>query len=519
MNRFVTVEREPYPVTPMSSRSLLASALVVLASVAGCSRTEHRAQHVVLITVDTLRSDRLGCYGGKNPCSPAIDQLAKEGTLFTAAYVPRAVTLSSMTTFFTSKYPSEHGVINNMQRVGPEEVLLAERLKNAGFHNRAWSASAVLKPASSGIDQGFDSQMFTEELNEVAMAQAAAKYLREKFARDNRREFLWVHFMNPHRPYDPPPPYDRKFDASYAGDIDGATTTLDRLYIEKPELAPADLQHVLALYDGQVAFIDKCIGDLLKALDDSGKAADTLVVFAADHGEELFTHNMYPYHSNTPYRSGTRIPLIFRQKDKVRAGVVSNELVESVDLVPTLCGWLGVDPTATKGPDATVRGLDIGETLANGDAVKRSFAHSQVDEDIFVVRNQEWSLISNPDEICPDGPPEQGEYRVPKLGLYHLPDDPDELTNVADAHPDVVEKLSRALDAWHAGLKAHRAEKNPNMQWAREMEQQGYLSGAKSGVTARPNRSGQISPPASSPARHRKNQPKSQERQADDEGG
>ncbi len=512
--------REPYPVTAMRSLPRLLLAALLAATLASCSKNAPDAEHLIFITVDTLRVDRLGCYGGKNPCSPAIDRLAAEGTKFDAAYVPRAVTLSSMATFFTSKYPTETAVINNMQKVRPDELLLAERLKDAKFGNRCWNASAVLKPASSGIDQGFDPQFYAYEANERSMSQSVVKYVKDKFGRQKKREFLWVHFMNPHRPYDPPPPYDRKFDTGYRGDIDGSTPTLDRIYIEKPQLPPGEIDHILALYDGQVAFVDQCIADIMKALDASGQSDSTLVVFAADHGEELFTHNLYPYHANSAYRSGTRIPLIFRQPGKVRAGAVITDLAESVDFVPTVLAWLNVDPNATKDVDSIPRGLDLGATLKDGAPIKRTFAFAQIDEDVFAVRTTEWSLISNPDEICPDGPPSEGEYLLPKLGLYRIPDDPDEQNNLLEQHHDVADNLLRAIDGWRAGLKRGRAEKNPNMQWAREMVQQGYLSGTgDSGTKTSSSGSGTIAPPASSPAKKRKNRPTSEERQADEGGG
>ncbi len=466
----------------VAALSIAALALAAIGVLRCSGGSKGRAKHLLFITVDTLRADRLGCYGGPNACSPVIDKLAKDGTLFVDAYVPRAETFPSMTTFFTSKYPSEHGITDNKMSLGPAEVLLAERLKDAGFHNRAWNASGVLAPRDGGINQGYEPGAYSLIVDEREMTEKATRFLRERFGKDGQREFVWLHYMNPHKPYDPPPPFGRTFDPDYRGLLDGSTKTLDRLYVEKPELADDEKKHLLALYDGQVAFVDGLIGQVLQALEDSGAADDTLVVFAADHGEELFSHNMYPYHSICPYRCGTRIPLIFKQKHVVRAGVRDEKaLVESLDFVPTVLAWLGVDPDATRGKDSTPRGLDLSATLTDGAPVKRSFAFAQVDEDVFVARNHEWSLVSNPHEVMPKSPPDEGKYPIPKLALYHVAVDPDEQVNVLAQNDPESAGLMRALQGWLTSLRRISGEQTKDPAFLEELRQQGYVGGAPAG--------------------------------------
>ncbi len=466
---------------PRPARCTRFAVLALLAGAAGfagsCSRNDAtRAKHILFITVDTLRADRLGCYGGPNACSPVIDRLAKDGTLFVDAYSARSETFPSMTTFFTSKYPSEHGVIDNKNDLGGDEVLLAERLAEAGFHRRAFNASGVLAPRPGGIDQGYEQGAYTAVLDERELTERAKRYLRERFGQDGRREFLWLHYMNPHKPYDPPPPFARMFDLDYGGALDGSTETLDRLYIDKPELSKDDLGHLLALYDGQVAFVDTLIGEVLDALDHSGKAPDTLVVFSSDHGEDLFSHNMYPYHSISPYRSSTRIPLIFKQTGVVPAGVRDEKnLVESVDFVPTVLAWLGVAVDDVRGKDSTPRGLDLGPTILEKAPLKRSFAYAQVDEDVFAVRNLEWSLVSNPREVMPKSPPDAGKYPIPKLALYHVSVDPDEQVNVLEQQDDVAKNLSRSLKGWLTHLRRVGTTKSTDPAFLEQLRQNGYI--------------------------------------------
>lgn len=448
----------------------------------------------MFITVDTLRADRLGCYGGPNPTSPAIDRLAAEGTLFVDAYAQRGMTLASMTTFFTSKYPSEHGVLNNTKQISADEWMVAERLAAAGFHARAFNSSGVLDPGRGNqIDQGYKAGTYSMVLDERQMTRQVVEYLQRKFGKDGRREYVWVHFMNPHKPYDPPPPYDKRFDPDYTGTFDGESDTLDRTFVEKTRLEPRDRRHVEALYDGQVALVDDCVAEILAALEAGGLAKDTLVVFSADHGEDLYSHHCYWYHGSSVYRSTLRIPLVFRQPGAVLPGQRLDGIVESVDFAPTVLSWLGLDAGPGPGKDARLRGIDLSPALLEGGSLKKDFAFGQYDEDIFTVRNKEWMLVDNPTRFHPKQPPLEGDYPVEPLELYHVAEDPDEQVNVAERNPEVVARLRRVLQVWRGSLRDGSAAENEDPNMLRELMAQGYLGGA-------PDAREPAAPPASQPA-------------------
>ncbi|MBI4881290.1 MAG: sulfatase [Planctomycetes bacterium] len=467
---------------------LRAAALLVLplAAMNGCGgEPAPKAQHLLFITVDTLRTDRLGCYGAAQSPSPNIDRLAREGTLFQDAYAQRAVTLPSMTSFFTSKYPYEHGVLNNLKRVPDAEWLLAERLQAAGFHTRAYSASGVLMPERNNVEQGYKPNAYSFFPDEEVMTGKAEKFIRERFG-ERGRQFLWVHYMNPHKPYDPPAPYDRLFDPEYQGAFDGSGETLDRIYVERIDLAAADRRHIEAVYDGTIAFVDRLIGRLLAALEETGQAADTLVVFAADHGEDLYSHNYYYYHANSTYRSSTSIPLIFRQPGAVAAGQAVTGMVETVDFMPTVLCWLAADPGTAPGGDTALRGNDLSQVLAGQGAVRKDFAYALVDQDvdegrselIFSVRNRDWMYVWNESGVHPDNPPEAGEYPIAKQELYHLPSDPDEQKNIVEQHPEVAEKLYRAINAWRERMTQRLLADEASATHRAELERLGYLGGS-----------------------------------------
>jgi arylsulfatase A-like enzyme len=448
-----------------------------LAASPGCARQEApRARHLLLVTVDTLRADRLGCYGGPNRPSPAIDALAAEGVRFERAFVSRAMTLPSMTSFFTSRYLDEHGVLDNRMIVGEGEVLLAEHLAAAGFRTRAWNASRILAPQRSHIEQGFAPESYQHVADETRLTELAGAFLRSEFGREGRREFVWVHYMRPHKPYKPPPPFDRRFvDPAYRGRHDGSSANLDRIYLEREPLAPEDRRHIESIYDGTIAYVDSLVKELLAALEASGQARDTLVVFAADHGEDLYSHNFYYYHANSVYRSSTQVPLLFRQPGAVRGGAAVPDLAESVDLLPTLLRWLAVAPLA--GAEGW-RGRDLSALLredAGPAPPPRELSVAQWGNQIYAIRGRHWLFVHNPGRVAPDGPPVAGRYPIAEQELYDLDADPDEQVNVIAAHPEQAQELRAALERWQGGLARGKAAVAESDERNAELEALGYI--------------------------------------------
>lgn len=465
----------------------LAAVVFLLPLVVGCTRSdEPKAKHVLFISVDTLRYDRLGCYGGPNRPSPTIDALAASGTRFEHAYVQRAITLSSFTSFFTSRYPDETGILNNNKVVPRDELLLAERLADARFHCVAFQSSGVLDPRRSGIDQGF--VKYHMELDEGRMTNRACEFVRTNFGKDGRRQFMWVHYMRPHRPYEPPSPYNTRFTKDYKGFYDGSSDTLDRIFVEKEQLAPADLDHILGIYDGTIAFVDDCIASLLKALRESGHADDTLIVFTADHGEELYERHGYFYHSSSLYRSCVQIPLVFAQPGRV-AVQVRDDLVENVDFTPTVLSWLGVEAT-----DANFRGYDLGDVLQGHGSVPRDFVTSQWEDEIYGIRNREWFYVDNPDDVMPVGPPDAGTYPIATRELFDLTNDPREQVNVVDRHLEQADRMRDALDRFRAGLVIKFVDDDLSADRLQMLKENGYI-----GDTPPPRRKGKKNKPATAP--------------------
>ena len=438
---------------------------------------DRKAKHLLLVTIDTLRADHLGTFGGRANVSPAIDRLASEGALFERCHAPMGMTLACMTAMFTSKYPDETGVRSNLHALRDDEFTLAERLKGAGFRCRGFTANGVLQPGKSGIDQGLDEHRRIED--EGWLTHLAAKILMEDFGgAAAERDFLWVHYMDPHQPYQRREPYATEFDPDYTGEIDAEEETLQRIFIDKVELTPRDLAHIEAVYDSQVRRIDQYVNALLGALDKAGRAEDTLVVLSVDHGEDLYQHNRYFYHANSLYGSVTHVPLIFRQPGAIPSGVRVGDLVELVDVLPTTVAHLGLDPT-DGGRSNRPRGIDLGDAI-NGAPVEKSFVHAQLADQAYAIRNDRWFYVSNPRGFMPRSIPAEGEYFVGKRELFDTAADPDEQRNVISEHPDVAGKMAAALDRWRASLvTAETAEQDLTDEDRAKLEEMGYLAGGK----------------------------------------
>src|SRR6266699_892851 len=247
---------------------------------------------VVLITVDTLRADRLGCYGYARRTSPHIDRLAAAGALFERAFTTLPRTTQSVASIVTGQYPKSHGARGLFSSLSPANLTLAEIFKQEGYDTGAFVSNLFLK-AGMGFEQGFDlydnPQARWDGDSAGPVSAAGLDWLKSR--PQGRPYFLWVHYLDPHWTYRPAPPYDRIFDPDFAEpftlyeDLDAGRLTKGQVIFEN-RLPRRQVEHVTALYDGEIAQVDAALGPLLDFLARPG-AAPPLVVFTADHGESL----------------------------------------------------------------------------------------------------------------------------------------------------------------------------------------------------------------------------------------
>ncbi|HUP18768.1 MAG TPA: sulfatase [Gemmatimonadota bacterium] len=263
--------------TPGTQRAAMLAALL---TATGCSS---RPYSVIVVVIDALRADHLGCYGYARPTSPTLDRLSASGYVFDNAIAQSSWTSSSIGSLFTSTYPSVHGV-QRFNSVLPGALdTLATAFRRRGYQTAGFSANFVLVSRAMGFAAGFDRFV---ELKSVARGEeeaalpgpepAHAAEVTEAAIRwlDQPRRgpiFLYLHYMDPHSGYQPPEPHRARFAApGYSGPIDGSNPQLVRIAHGEMKVDREDRQRLVDLYDGEIAFADEQIGRLLRALDVSG---------------------------------------------------------------------------------------------------------------------------------------------------------------------------------------------------------------------------------------------------------
>lgn len=298
---------------------------LLLASSCGDPGPAPRPRHLLLISVDTLRGDHLGCYGSDRPTSPHIDALAHRSALFESAWATSSWTLSSVASLLTSLEVSSHDCWRESDSLAPEHLTLAEVLADAGFRTGA-IVNHVFFDRRYRLDQGFDDydddlvhQNRRDSHLAITSPEVTEKALRWIEGRSpEERWFLWVHYFDPHAVYQRHEGISERFGRPAPWGI--ARTRLD-------------------LYDGEIAFTDLWIGRLLEGLREKGIDDETLVVFVADHGEEFGEH-WQQGHRRHLHREVVQIPLLFAGPG-IRPRRVA-EPVGIIDVMPTVLSQLGV---------------------------------------------------------------------------------------------------------------------------------------------------------------------------------
>jgi arylsulfatase A-like enzyme len=303
--------------------------------------------NLLLIGVDTLRPDHLGCYGYDRNTSPYIDELAERGVLFENVVAPSPWTLPSFATVFTSLYPSQHGANGSRSALRENIPTLASILQANGYATGAVVNAPYLK-AHHGVDRGFDTYYMTPP--EGRTADGTTRDALEWIDKHRDRPFfMFAHYFDPHIPYEPPAPYDTLFDPEYTGRIRspynprGLPRFRDRGFEQMESLSEADWNRIRSLYDGEIAFTDKAVGDLLKGLDERGLSDNTLIVFLSDHGEEFFEHHGFE-HGHSLYDELIKVPMIFSLPGVLPEKTRVARQVRLLDVEPTLLDMLGLAP-------------------------------------------------------------------------------------------------------------------------------------------------------------------------------
>jgi len=417
---------------PPRFRTRALGGLLVYAALTACGgegAEPATGPNLLLVVVDTLRADHLGTYGHGEDTSPRIDELAGQGVVFERMYSQAPWTKPSVASLFTSLYPPQHQVLEEGtdNRLASSLTTLAEVLADAGYRTGAVSQNPHIQ-ANTGFDQGFGEfhglSGYVSGVDE--MLDAGRGFLDREAGRPF---FLYMHFLDPHGPYAPPPKLRKRFlgerETKKARVVSGRVGKMLEGEELSIELEAGDLDYLEALYDAEIRWVDVAVGRLLDHLEERGLADDTVVLLTADHGEEFMDHGTLK-HGYQLYEESVHVPLIVRAPG-VEPRRVDRMVAQHVDLAPTVLDLLG-QPVPSAAQGRSLRPWLEGRETAGPETALLGTSWREIDR--FAVREGSWKLVRHAD---------QG-----RTELYDLASDPTERKNVAGDHPDVVERLSQA---------------------------------------------------------------------------
>ncbi len=429
--------------------------LLCMVLAVSCGREAPRL-NILIIAVDTLRADHLGCYGYERSTSPETDRLAARGVLCERCMSSAPWTLPSFATIFTSLHPTQHGATVVKSHMRDSFPTLAGILKENGYATGAIVNAPALKPAN-GVARGFDFYHMTplDGRDADGTTRDALEWIDGV---EDGPFFMFAHYFDPHLSYSPPYPYNRLYFPGYQGrigasfNLEGFSRVRDSMFVQLQELKDDDWRQIVALYDGEIAFTDSAVGELLRGLNDRGLLENTLIVFLSDHGEEFFEHGGFE-HGHSLYDELIHVPLIFSLPGGLPRDVRLKRQVRLLDVAPTILDILDIpvephfegtslEPLLTGRGDVSPVGKDL---LPAEAAYAEAMMHSTEQKCISVYP---WKLVTR--------------MMTEEKTLFNLEADPDEMHDLTGLEPEPLARLdnlfSGALldisDTWYIELGA-----------------------------------------------------------------
>lgn len=445
---------------------LITAAVLTLLSCGGPATP--RRPNFIVVLVDTLRADRLGVYGYERDTSPNVDAFARESLLFASSRSQASCTFPSVNSILTSRPPTLFlGQPGGALGIPEGIPAIAEILREGGYRTVALSANPVVahtpnrKNPAGGYGRGFE--VFHEDCHwrpAACLNQAARQHLRQEG--DDRPLFLYIHYIDPHDPYRPPPHHQRRFAAKGGSKLrfvrrGDPNPIAETIYKGRPDrgTTPADLRHLSDLYDEEIAYFDSEFPELLAALREADLLDDSILVFTADHGEDFLEHG-HIKHCRTVYDSSIKTPLIVRVPG-VAPRVVTAP-VQNLDIVPTLLDYAGIDAAGFSFEGRSLRPLIEGRE--DGGA-RRQLASQAA---FRSASDGRFKLIHN--------------LRDGKFWLYDVAADPQETRDVLTRERRSFHDLRETMTAWLARTEGEGAA-DESLRKAEEAEARlralGYL--------------------------------------------
>lgn len=397
-----------------------------------------KRSNIVVITLDALRADHLGCYGYAHNTSPNIDRLAREGVMFDKAISQTNWTGGSLVSLLTSTYPSTHRIESWGTVLNKRLITIAEALKNKKYVTACRVGGDWFKEFP-GVERGFDHLFVTPDANEL-FKQAAGWIQKNK----NNNFFIWLHlFDQPHAPYNPPPPFNQMFITNQPSR--NLPIGKETEYVLSINVIPSwvavnnitDINYYISQYDGEIAFADSLIGKLLDALKKEQVDKNTIIIISADHGESLGERGVYFQHGDCLYNQEIRVPLIIRGKN-IPQGEVFNHAVQLVDIMPSIADMLGIKlGVKVEGRSFFPFNANKNHVSAFSEAgITRGIDGVAVNIQARSVIDGDWKLIYEESEL-------KDSYE-----LYNLRIDPGETVNLVETEEERFQALKTELERW-----------------------------------------------------------------------
>lgn len=477
--------------SPRRSRLPLAAGVaLLLASLAGCGLGTDRP-NVVILLMDTMRPDHLGCYGYKRNTCPNVDALAARGITFSRCYATADYTSASTASLLTGRYPLAHGYVNADHVLDDENATLAEILQEQGYRTGGFTANGLVGEKYQ-MQQGFDYFFEQNRASAETMVQEISAFVRSG---GSGPYFVYAHFMDVHDPHRLPKAQQMRFVDVEPFAYDMTDSLLQEQFImgawwasvqkwQAPSLPAARIERYFAdygrLYDAAIAYWDATLGSLLADLAGEDAERETIVVITADHGEQLLEHGFFG-HANSGYDVGLHIPLVLYDPQLAEGAPRSVEHPISIaDVLPTLLARLDIEI-----PDA-VQGRERWSLVQTPEGEARFGAATPAAEGIYTagtfMSNRPFDTLTQTYRL--------GAWKLildrlrDSKELYNLETDPAERRDLLAEEPEIASRLGEGLRRrYQQGLdiflSRERSVRQREAEKLRELRSLGYLSGGR----------------------------------------
>jgi arylsulfatase A-like enzyme len=404
------------------------------------------AKNVILITVSTLRADHVGCMGYGRDTTPNFDAFAKKNILFKNAFATSSWVMPSVGSIFTSRYPRQHGATHINKSMGADNYTLAQMLKDHGYYTIGFCCNPRLG-SDYGFAKGFD---LYDDYSASIILQSMSLENQDSLETNKKRTndlindaairwlnnnthtpfFLFVHYYDNHWDYLPPSPYNTLFDPNYKGNLDGRQIAREPLYSNRP--SDRDVEHMIALYDGQVRQTDADLGEMLRVLKNMGLMSNSIVIIMGDHGDSFYEHGHTSHHG--VYDELVHVPLAISLPNDANNAQVIDSIVSGVDIVPTVHDLLDLPvPSVCEGKSQ--KPVIEGKLKGVNDFVRIEYTGGAV-PDSFALRTMQYKFVR-----------ENG-----RLFAYDLLNDPSEQKRISEQ--DFSSQMNRYSEICRLLLKA-----------------------------------------------------------------